>query len=280
MKTDKYINLFDKYLDKFIDYLPIIVTSLILLLLGIWLIRLFTKKVKKSQKYQTFDPSVAYFTITALKISLYVLLFITIASLLGIPMTSVIAILGSIGIALGLAMQSHISNIAAAIEILILKQLQVGDYVQISEYNGTVKQIRMFYTIINTIDNRQVIIPNNLIVNNTFINYTKENFRKIDLLVGIGYSSSIIQAKEVILQLISEDQRIINEPEPPMVAVSELANSSVNLVIRAWTKTEDMLDVKFTLLERIKTEFDNKGIEIPFQQRVVYLRNEQERKKT
>jgi small conductance mechanosensitive channel len=280
MKTDKYINLFDKYLDKFIDYLPIIVTSLILLFLGIWLIRLFTKKVKKSQKYQTFDPSVAYFTITALKISLYVLLFITIASLLGIPMTSVIAILGSIGIALGLAMQSHISNIAAAIEILILKQLQVGDYVQISEYNGTVKQIRMFYTIINTIDNRQVIIPNNLIVNNTFINYTKENFRKIDLLVGIGYSSSIIQAKEVILQLISEDQRIINEPEPPMVAVSELANSSVNLVIRAWTKTEDMLDVKFTLLERIKTEFDNKGIEIPFQQRVVYLRNEQERKKT
>jgi small conductance mechanosensitive channel len=280
MKTDKYINLFDKYLDKFIDYLPIIVTSLILLFLGIWLIRLFTKKVKKSQKYQTIDPSVAYFTITALKISLYVLLFITIASLLGIPMTSVIAILGSIGIALGLAMQSHISNIAAAIEILILKQLQVGDYVQISEYNGTVKQIRMFYTIINTIDNRQVIIPNNLIVNNTFINYTKENFRKIDLLVGIGYSSSIIQAKEVILQLISEDQRIINEPEPPMVAVSELANSSVNLVIRAWTKTEDMLDVKFTLLERIKTEFDNKGIEIPFQQRVVYLRNEQERKKT
>ncbi len=280
MKTEKYINLFDKYFDKFIDYLPIIVASLILLFLGIWLIRLFTKKVKKSRKYQTFDPSVAYFTITTLKITLYVLLFITIASLLGIPMTSVIAILGSIGIALGLAMQSHISNIAAAIEILILKQLQIGDYVQISEYNGTVKQIRMFYTIINTIDNRQVIIPNNLIVNNPFINYTKENFRKIDLLVGISYSSSIIQAKEVILQLISEDQRIINEPEPPMVAVSELADSSVNLVIRAWTKTADMFDVKFTLLERIKTEFDNKGIEIPFQQRVVYLRNEQESKTT
>ncbi len=267
-------NLIIKFWDKFVEWFPNILASLILLIIGIWLIRFFSKRIKKSQKFKTLDPAVGYFSITALKITLYIILFITIAASLGIPMTSFIAILGSIGIALGLAMQSHISNVAAAIELLILKQLKVGDFVKIGQNTGTVKQIRLFYTIINTIDNRQIIIPNNDIVNNAFENYTAENIRKLDLQIGISYESDILRAKELIHQVLQEDNRILNDPEPPLVAVSELASSSILILVRAWTATTDLLDVKFSFLEKIKTAFDKNGIEIPYPKQVIHLRNE------
>ncbi|MGB9702651.1 MAG: mechanosensitive ion channel family protein [Candidatus Kapaibacteriota bacterium] len=267
-------NLIFKFWDKFVEWFPHILASLILLIIGIWFIRFFSKRIKKSQKFKTLDPAVGYFSITALKITLYIILFITIAASLGIPMTSFIAIIGSVGIALGLAMQSHISNVAAAIELLILKQLKVGDFVKIGQNTGTVKQIRLFYTIINTIDNRQIIIPNNDIVNNAFENYTAENIRKLDLQIGISYESDIIRAKELIHQVLQEDNRILNDPEPPLVAVSEFASSSIVILVRAWTATADLLDVKFSFLEKIKTTFDKNGIEIPYPKQVIHLRNE------
>lgn len=266
-------NLLFKFWDEFVQWFPHILTSIILLIIGIWVIRLFSKKIKRSQKYKSLDPAVGYFSIMAFKISLYILLFITIATSLGIPMTSFIAILGSIGIALGLAMQSHVSNVAAAIEILILRQLKVGDFVKIGQNSGTVKQIRLFYTIINTIDNRQIIIPNNDIVNNAFENYSSESLRKLDLQIAISYDSNIAKAKELIFQLIKEDERILVEPDPPMVVVGELGSFSVNLIVRAWTNSDDFLDVKFTLLEKIKLTFDREGVEIPYPKHDIFIRN-------
>jgi small conductance mechanosensitive channel len=187
-------------------------------------------------------------------------------------MTSFIAIIGSIGIAIGLAMQSHLSNIAAGIEILILKPIKDGDFVQIDNYTGTVKKVRLYFTELTTVDNRQVVIPNNIIMSKSLENFTKEEFRKLDLVVGISYDSNIRDARNLILNLLEKDIRVLKEPDLPLVAVGELAESSVNLVVRCWTKTDDLQNLKWDFLENLKNEFDNAGIKIPFPQREVHQR--------
>ncbi len=191
--------------------------------------------------------------------------------MLGVPTTSLIAILGSIGIAIGLALQSHLSNIAAGLEILILKPIKSGDFVLIDGYTGTVKKVAFFFTYLNTVDNRLVIIPNNDIMNKPLINFTAENFRKLDLIIGISYFSDIKLAKEIIFNILSEDERVMNEPDLPLIVVNNLGESSVEILVRAWTKTEFALDLRYTFLEKVKTEFDKSGVVIPFPQRDIHI---------
>lgn len=191
--------------------------------------------------------------------------------MLGVPTTSLIAILGSIGIAIGLALQSHLSNIAAGLEILILKPIKSGDFVLIDGYTGTVKKVAFFFTYLNTVDNRLVIIPNNDIMNKPLINFTAENLRKLDLIIGISYSSDIKLAKEIIFNILSEDERVMNEPDPPLIVVNNLSESSVEILVRAWTKTEFALDLRYTFLEKVKTEFEKSGVVIPFPQRDIHI---------
>lgn len=272
MNEQKLLNVFDLFWNKLIQWMPEVITSLIVLLIGIWVIRFIAKRLKKTPIYKSFEPSVAYFAVVSVKIFLYLILFIMILSLLGIPMTSMIAILGSIGIAIGLAMQSHLSNIAAGIEILILKPVKDGDFVQIDGYTGTVKKVRLYFTELTTVDNRQVVIPNNIIMSKSLENFTKEDLRKLDLIVGISYDSDIKNARNIILNILNEDQRVLHEPDEPIVEVAELAESSVNLVVRCWTQTSDLLNLKWHFLESLKSEFDKSGIKIPFPQREVHQR--------
>jgi small conductance mechanosensitive channel len=272
MNEHKLLNVFELFWNKLIQWLPEVFTSLIVLLIGIWVIRFIAKRLKKTPIYKSFEPSIAHFSVIVIKIILYVILFLSIASLLGIPMTSFIAIIGSIGIAIGLAMQSHLSNIAAGIEILILKPIKDGDFVQIDNYTGTVKKVRLYFTELTTVDNRQVVIPNNIIMSKSLENFTKEEFRKLDLVVGISYDSNIRDARNLILNLLEKDIRVLKEPDLPLVAVGELAESSVNLVVRCWTKTDDLQNLKWDFLENLKNEFDNAGIKIPFPQREVHQR--------
>lgn len=245
--------------------------ALLLLVLGIWVIRIIRKKLKKLPIWQNYDPSIATFTTTSINIALYVILFISVATLLGVPTTSMIAVLGSVGIAIGLALQSHLSNIAAGIEILILKPIKSGDFVLVDGYTGTVKKVAFFFTYINTIDNRLVIVPNNDIMNKPLVNYTAENFRKLDVIVSISYSSNIKLAKEIILNILQDDPRVLHEPDPPLIAVNNLGESSIDLVVRAWTKTEDVLNLRFDFLEKVKIEFDKAGVVIPFPQRDIHI---------
>lgn len=272
MNEHKLLNVFELFWNKLVQWLPEVASSLILLIIGIWIIRLIARKLKKSPVFKSFEPSVAYFAVVSVKIMLYLILFIMILSLLGIPMTSLIAILGSIGIAIGLAMQSHLSNIAAGIEILILKPVKDGDFVQIDGYTGTVKKVRLYFTELTTVDNRQVVIPNNIIMSKSLENFTKEDLRKLDLIVGISYDSDIKNARNIILNILNEDSRVLHEPDEPIVAVAELAESSVNLVVRCWTQTSDLLNLKWHFLESLKTEFESSGIKIPFPQREVHHR--------
>lgn len=245
--------------------------ALLLLVLGIWVIRIIRKKLKKLPIWQNYDPSIATFTTTSINIALYVILFISVATLLGVPTTSMIAVLGSVGIAIGLALQSHLSNIAAGIEILILKPIKSGDFVLVDGYTGTVKKVAFFFTYINTVDNRLVIVPNNDIMNKPLVNYTAENFRKLDVIVSISYSSNIKLAKEIILNILQDDPRVLHVPDPPLIAVNNLGESSIDLVVRAWTKTEDVLNLRFDFLEKVKIEFDKAGIVIPFPQRDIHI---------
>lgn len=251
--------------------MPEVAAALALLIIGIFAIRFIKKRLKKLPFWKKYDPSIATFAITSINIALYVVLFISAATMLGVPTTSLIAILGSIGIAIGLSLQSHLSNIAAGIEILILKPIKSGDFVLIDGYTGTVKKVAFFFTYINTIDNRLVIIPNNDIMNKPLVNYTAENFRRLDEVIGISYSSNIQLAREIIYKILSEDERVLHEPDPPMVVVSNFGESSINLTVRAWTKTDHFLDLRFWFLEKLKAEFDKAGIVIPFPQRDIHI---------
>lgn len=245
--------------------------AIILLIIGIWIIRIIRKKLKKLPIWKNYDPSIATFTVTSINIAFYIILFISAASMLGVPTTSLIAILGSVGIAIGLALQSHLSNIAAGIEILILKPIKSGDFVLIDGFTGTVKKVAFFFTYLNTVDNRLVIIPNNDIMNKPLINFTAEDYRKLDITIGISYNSDIKLAKEIIHNILSEDERVFNEPDAPLVVVNNLGESSVDILIRAWTKTEFTLDLRYTFLEKVKAEFDKAGVIIPFPQRDVHI---------
>lgn len=256
---------------KVMEWVPEVVGAIVLIIIGIWIIRFVRKKLKKLPLWQNYDPSIATFTITSINIAFYIILFISAATMLGVPTTSLIAILGSVGIAIGLALQSHLSNIAAGIEILILKPIKSGDFVLIDGFTGTVKKVAFFFTYLNTVDNRLVIIPNNDIMNKPLINFTAENYRKLDVIVGISYSSNIKLAKEIIHKILLEDERILTEPDPPMVVVTNLGESSVDLLVRAWTKTEYALDLRYSFLEKVKTEFDKAGVVIPFPQRDVHI---------
>lgn len=252
-------------------WLPEVSGAIILLIVGIFVVRYIKKRLKKLPIWKNYDPSISTFVVTSINIALYVILFISVAAMLGVPTTSMIAVLGSVGIAVGLALQNHLSNIASGVEILILKPIKSGDFVLIDGYTGTVKKVAFFFTYINTIDNRLVIIPNNDIMNKPLINYTAENYRRLDEIVAISYSSNISLAKDIILRILSEDTRVLQSPDPPLVAVSKLGESSIDLLVRAWTKTEHILDLRYSFFEKVKYEFDKAGIVIPFPQRDIHI---------
>lgn len=262
---------FDIIWNQIVKWIPEVLGAIVLLVVGILVIRLIRKRLKKLPVWKNYDPSIATFIITSINIAFYIILFVSLAAMIGVPTTSLIAILGSVGIAIGLALQSHLSNIAAGIEILILKPIKSGDFVLIGGYTGTVKKVAFFFTYINTVDNKLVVIPNNDIMNKPLVNYTAEEYRKLDVTIGISYFSDIKLAKEIIQNILSSNEMILNEPDPPLIVVNNLGESSVDILVRAWTKTENVLDLRFWFLETVKTEFNKAGIVIPFPQRDVHI---------
>ena len=188
----------------------------------------------------------------------------------GVQTTSFVAVLGAAGFAVGLALQGSLSHFAAGIMLLIFRPLKVGDFVEAGGVSGTVKEIRLFNTIMSTPDNVHMVVPNSKIFNDTIKNYSVNDTRRIDLTVGIGYKDSIDRAMEVLMETMREDNRIIQEPSPQIV-VTELADSSVNLLLRCWTRRADFWSVKCDLTKNVKENFDLQGIEIPFPQRVINM---------
>lgn len=250
-----------------------VLAALVAFFIGRLVIRWIRKIVRRSFERSGADKGVEQFVDSLLKYGLYALLVFSLISSLGFDTTSVAAVLASGGVAIGLALQGSLSNFAGGVLILLLKPFVVGDYI-IEDTNGkegTVKEIQIFYTKLSTIDNKTIVIPNGMLTNNSITNATAKDERQLDLRVGISYDADIRQAKSVIENLLLKDECIIKN-EQINVFVHELADSAVVLGIRAWVKNEEYWETRWRLLEEIKILLDENGIEIPYPQMAVHMK--------
>ncbi len=247
-----------------------VIGAIIILVLGRFAAGFCKSFAVRVMEKREVDPAVISFASGL--IYWLVLVFAVLAALakFGIQTASFVAVLGAAGFAIGFALQGSLANFAAGVLILLLKPFRVGDFIDAAGVAGSVKEIQLFTTILATPDNVKILVPNGKLFGDIIKNISGYDTRRIDLTIGIGYSSDIQKAYEVISKILKEDERILEDP-PPQIAVSELADSSVNMVVRPWVKKEDYWNVRFDLTRRIKEEFDANGIEIPFPQRVVHM---------
>lgn len=247
-----------------------VIGAIIILVLGRIGAGLARKIIKKVLLKSNTDAAVISF-VGSLAYAL-VLAFAVLAALakFGVQTTSFIAVLGAAGLAVGLALQGSLANFAAGFLLLVLRPFKAGDYIVAAGIGGTVEEIHLFTTILATPDNVRVIVPNSKLFGDTISNYSSNDKRRLDMVVGIGYASSIGKAVEVVQGLLSSDTRVLADPAP-QIAVSELADSSVNLIVRPWVNKNDYWALKFDLTRAIKEAFDQNGIEIPFPQRTVHM---------
>ncbi|MDD3323079.1 MAG: mechanosensitive ion channel [Paludibacter sp.] len=254
-----------------VQYGPKLLGAIIVFLIGIRLIKVLTKSISKLMEKSQIDPTLKPFIRSIINALLQVLLVISVLSMVGIEMTSFIAILGAAGLAVGLALSGTLQNFAGGVVILLLKPFKVGDFIEAQGFMGVVKEIQIFNTILKTPDNKTIFVPNGGLSTNSVTNFSTEPFRRVDFSFGIGYGESVEKAKKVLSEIIAADTRIINEPAEPFIAVSELADSSVNFVVRVWAKTEDYWGVHFDMNEKVYNEFNKNNIEIPFPQVSVHM---------
>lgn len=268
-------------LQKFLNELPQkafnlglrILFAAIFFFIGVWIIKMIRKVVKKSMEKASVDVGVIQFTDSFVKVVSYFVLIFMLASSFGLDATSVVAVVGSAGVAIGLALQGSLSNFAGGVLILLLKPFKVGDYIkEDSKGNeGEVTQIQMFYTKLLTLDRKTVILPNGTLANTSLVNYTSANIRRLDVTVGISYDSDIKKAKEVLKKLIDEEPMILPDREH-LVVVEELADSAVVLGIKCYVKPADYFPCKWKIIEEIKFAFDENGISIPYPQMDVHTK--------
>lgn len=247
------------------------VVGAMLILIGGWIVANIVRRVvRRVMAKGNLDSSLSGFV--AKLAHILILVFAVVAALdrFGVETASFVAILGAASFAVGFALQGSLSNFASGIMILVFRPFTVGDFVDAAGVAGTIKEVRLFSTVMATPDNVKILVPNSKMYGDTIKNFSAFDTRRVDLLIGIGYASSIGKATEVLHGLIAADARILKEPAH-MIAVSELADSSVNLVVRAWVKKEDYWGVKFDLTHQIKEAFDANDVEIPFPQRVVHM---------
>ena len=242
-----------------------ILFAIAIFVIGKWIAKWLTNVSKKLMEKANVDKTLTSFVGSLVYILLMVFVILAALSKLGINTTSFIAILGAAGLAVGLALQGTLANIGAAVLIIIFKPFKVGDFVEAGGALGTVEEINMFSTIFKTGDNRVVIVPNSAVIGGKITNYSAKETRRVDWVFGIGYEDDLKLAKNILEDIIDKDERVLKEPAS-LVAVSELADSSVNFTVRAWVKSADYWGVYFDIMEKVKLTFDEKGISIPYPQ--------------
>lgn len=247
-----------------------VLAALAILVIGRWVAMAIRRGVRRGMERGGVDPIIVGFAGSIVYIAL--LAFVVIAALgqLGIQTTSFIAILGAAGLAVGLALQGSLANFAAGFLMIIFRPFKVGDFVEAAGVAGVVKEIQIFTTTMKTGDNKTIIIPNAKISGDNIINYSAEENRRVDMTVGVAYDADLSKVRDVLNDIISKDERILSDP-PSQVAVAELADSSVNFIVRVWTKSGDYWGVKCDATETIKNRFDKEGIGIPFPQRDIHI---------
>jgi small conductance mechanosensitive channel len=259
----------EKAIELLMSWGPKLVLSIVLLVVGIIVINAFSRFLRKVMKKRNIDPTLIPFLVGLISTLLKVMLIISVVDIVGVKTTSFVAVLGAAGLAVGLALQGSLANFAGGVLIMIFKPFKVGDYIEAQGEAGTVKAIHIFNTVMNTPDNRRVIIPNGAISSGTITNFSVEETRRMDLVFGIGYDDDLEKAKHVLQEMAAADERLLPDPAP-FIAVKELADSSVNLMVRIWCKKEDYWDVQFDWQNNVKQRFDKENISIPFPQRTVH----------
>lgn len=244
--------------------------AIVALVIGLWIIKILVKAINKLMTKSKMDPSLSGFLGSMTSILLKTLLIISVLGMMGVQMTSFIAILGAAGLAVGMALSGTLQNFAGGVMILLFKPFKVGDLIEAEGYLGIVKEIQIFVTILTTLDNKTIIIPNAGLSSNSLTNFSTQPTRRVDWSFGIAYGNSYDKAKELILNLVREDQRIFKDPEP-FIALGELADSSVNLTVRVWVKAEDYWGVFFDMNEKFYKNADKAGLSIPFPQMDVHM---------
>ena len=272
MEKFKDINIYiEEYGQKLIDFLPSLIGAILLLFIGMWVVRLINKIVRKFFDKKDYDPTLENFIASLINWALKIVLFVLVVTQLGVESASLVAIIGAGGLAIGLALQGSLANFAGGILILLMKPFKVGDFICAQGIDGTVKDINIFNTKITTFGNQLAIIPNGKLSNDNIVNYTSEGIRRENLTFGIGYDDNIKEAKDILLNLVNEQEAVLQlEDKAPMIVVAELGDSSVNLSLRYWTKNEDFWNLRWLILEEGKSRLEAAGISIPFPQRDVH----------
>ena len=270
--NEKTVYDMDWFIDKGIEWGTSLALGIAVLVIGMFIVKRITKVMTKLLLKKDYDESLQKFLVSLVSISLRILVVLTALSQLGVEMTSFVALIGAAGLAIGMAFSGTLGNFAGGIMILIFRPYKVGDYISAQGEEGIVDEIQIFNTIILTLDNKTIIIPNGAVANGNITNFTMQEMRRVDFVVGIGYGDDYKKAKDVLERFISEDDKILKDPAP-FIGLGELADSSVNITLRVWGKTEDYWAIYFKMNEKIYTEFGKEGLNIPFPQMDVHVHN-------
>lgn len=250
-----------------------VLTAIIIYAIGSWLIRKSKKLTRAMMEKKEVDPSLRGFILSFISVTLTILLVLVIIGVLGVNTTSFAALLAAGGVALGMSLSGTLQNFAGGIMILLFKPFKVGDFIESSGYMGTVRDIRITNTFLTTPDNRMVIAPNGSLSNSVINNFSRTGVRRAEWKFGLSYGDNLPAAKELILKIINEDSRVLNEPAPPFAALDQMADSAIIIVARCWVKTEDFWDLYFKVNEQIYQRFPQEGFNFPFPQMDVHIKS-------
>lgn len=267
-----WAGMWDTVQTKGLDFAIQALIAIAIFYVGRIIARIITRGLRKVMQSQEVDKILETFVCNLVYWVLMVFVIIAAINQIGVQTTSMIAVMGAAGLAIGLALQGSLANFAAGVLIVMFRPYRVGDFVEAAGISGVVLQVQILTTILKTGDNKQIVVPNGQIMGSIITNYSANETRRVDMIVGVSYDDDLDKVRDTIKELVNADERILKEPEC-VIAVSELADSSVNFVVRPWVNTADYWNVKFDLTEAIKKRFDKEGISIPYPQQDVHIHN-------
>lgn len=272
---EHFINAAKTFLtDVIFKNIPQVLVAILVLFVGLKLIKLLDKILNKAYKKHQVDPSLQQFLNSLINISLKVLLVLAVMGIVGIQMTSFVAIIGAAGLAIGMALQGTLQNFAGGVIILLLRPFKVGDYIEQGSYAGFVDTIQIFCTTLRTYDNRNIIVPNTELATKSLVNHFNLPMRRVKISVGISYGESVEKAREILLTEAKANEMVLQEPKAPNVVVENLGESSVELSLYAWTLPENYWTTLYSLNESVYMAFTKQGVQIPFNQMDIHIKND------
>lgn len=248
-----------------------LVYAIVILVLGLMLARLVVRVFRRIMTARNVELTISNFMCRLIHAILVIFILLAALAQLGVQTASLVAILGAMSLAVGLSLRSSLSNLASGILLIIFRPIKTGDFIQVGGAEGSVEEINILFTELVTPSNQVLVVPNSNFMSNVITNYSSKVNRRCDITIGIGYNDPISKAKDVLQQLLDADDRVLSLPEAPLIAVNELADSSVNILVRFWTSRSNFWVVKRELMEAIKCRFDEEGLSIPFPQLDVHV---------